>query len=69
MVWITPEAPAPFELAQWVGCGLCLAVGPTYRLTADETASPRGRLAAMAAVADGTVAIDSIFDDVIGFCL
>ncbi|HDL49485.1 MAG TPA: (Fe-S)-binding protein, partial [Actinobacteria bacterium] len=67
--WITPEAPAPFELAQCVGCGLCLAVCPTYRLTADETASPRGRLAAMAAVADGTVAIDSIFDDVIGFCL
>jgi len=69
MVWITPEAPAPLELAQCVGCGLCLAVCPTYRLTADETASPRGRLAAMAAVADGIVGIDDAFDEVIGFCL
>ncbi|NOY57265.1 MAG: (Fe-S)-binding protein [Actinobacteria bacterium] len=69
MVWITPEAPTALDLAQCVGCGLCLAVCPTYRLTADETASPRGRLAAMVAAADGIVAIDGTFDDVIGFCL
>lgn len=69
MAWITPEAPTAVELAQCVACGLCLPVCPTYRLTADETASPRGRLAAMAAVADGTVLIDETFSDVIGFCL
>lgn len=69
MIWTNPEAPTASELSQCVACGLCLPVCPTYRLTFDETASPRGRLAAMAAVADGTLPMDETFDDVIGFCL
>jgi glycolate oxidase iron-sulfur subunit len=69
MGWITPEGPGPIDLSKCVACGLCLAVCPTYQLTGDESASPRGRLSAMAAVADDTLPMDDTFEEVIGFCL
>jgi glycolate oxidase iron-sulfur subunit len=41
------------ELAACVSCGLCLAYCPTYRVTGEESASPRGRIAAMRNVQAG----------------
>ena len=67
--WQTRWAPTPAELAACVECGLCLPHCPTFRLTGDETASPRGRLNAMSLVAAGTLPLDEAFAEVMGFCL
>lgn len=69
MSWVTPYAPTRDELDACITCGLCLPVCPTFRLTGDETASPRGRLAAMAAVGEGLEPIDETFEEIMGFCL
>lgn len=69
MGWVTEYAPRPHELSACVDCGLCLPHCPTYRLTGDETASPRGRIAAMRAVGGGLVEMDQAFEDMMSFCL
>jgi glycolate oxidase iron-sulfur subunit len=69
MPWITEHPPREAELDACVTCGLCLPVCPTYRLTGDETASPRGRLAAIVAVAAGSIDVDERFSEVTSFCL
>lgn len=67
--WRTRWAPTPAELSACVECGLCLPHCPTFRLTGDESASPRGRLNAMSAVARGELPLDEAFADVMQFCL
>ena len=69
MGWVTPDAPTAAELDACVTCGLCLPHCPTFRLTGDEAASPRGRLAAMAAVADGVAEPDGTFEAILDACL
>lgn len=69
MGWVTDHHPTQSELEACVQCGLCLPVCPTFRLTGRETASPRGRLHAMAAVDQGVVEVDRAFDGIIDFCL
>ncbi len=50
----------PDDLVACVSCGLCLPHCPTYRVTQDESASPRGRLAMMR-LADEGMEIDDRF--------
>lgn len=69
MGWVTEHHPDPAGLSACVQCGLCLPVCPTFRLTGRETASPRGRLQAMSAVADGVMVVDSKFEEILDFCL
>src|SRR5690606_27193205 len=69
MAWVTDVHPTRAELSACVQCGLCLPHCPTYRLTGLDTASPRGRLMAMSAVASGELEVDDSFDDIMGFCL
>ena len=69
MAWVTHDPPADVDLDSCVTCGLCLPVCPTFRLTGDETASPRGRLTAISAVARGDIDLDERFNEITGFCL
>jgi glycolate oxidase iron-sulfur subunit len=63
------RAPAVADLDACVACGLCLPHCPTYRLTDEETASPRGRIAAMRAVRDGIAGPDATFAGFMDACL
>ncbi|HEY7659334.1 MAG TPA: (Fe-S)-binding protein [Actinomycetota bacterium] len=68
--WPFPDdAPGPDDLAACVACGLCLPHCPTYRLTGEESASPRGRIAAMRAVQDGRADPDPAFVRFMDVCL
>lgn len=62
-------SPALVDLNACVACGLCLPHCPTYRLSGEESASPRGRIAAMRAVDDGLAAPDRTFTGFMDACL
>jgi glycolate oxidase iron-sulfur subunit len=57
------------ELSACVACGLCLPHCPTFRVTGDETRSPRGRIALMRAVEVGSLAADDGFVDAMDTCV
>ena len=59
----------PEELVTCVACGLCLPHCPTYRVTGDESASPRGRIAAMRAVQSGDVDLRGEFTRYMDECV
>src|SRR5262245_8004497 len=68
--WHSPaDAPTDRDLAACVACGLCLPHCPTYRVTGEESASPRGRIAAMRSVADGLAEPDERFAGFMDLCL
>lgn len=52
-----------------VQCGLCLPHCPTYALSADESESPRGRIAIARALADGRLRADPSTDAALDHCL
>jgi len=57
------------ELSSCVACGLCLAHCPTFRVTGDESASPRGRIASMRAVQWAGAPMDDDFADFMDRCV
>ena len=67
--WPGADHPADTDLDSCVACGLCLPHCPTYRMTGEESASPRGRIASMRAVADGLAEIDETFATFMDLCL
>jgi glycolate oxidase iron-sulfur subunit len=56
-------------LAKCVSCGLCLPHCPTFRVTGEESYSPRGRIDAMRAVEGGALQIDELFVDFMKTCV
>lgn len=64
MVRINQQTPLGLDadlLNACVSCGLCLPHCPTYRVTEEESASPRGRITMMRAVESGSLAVDDEF--------
>jgi glycolate oxidase iron-sulfur subunit len=67
--WPFPDAPTDQDITTCVACGLCLPHCPTWRLTGEEQHSPRGRIAAMRAVAEGRGQVDEAFAEFTDLCL
>jgi glycolate oxidase iron-sulfur subunit len=65
----TPLGLDADELAMCVACGMCLPHCPTFRVTGDELASPRGRIALMRRVESGEGRIDEGFLSAIDSCV
>jgi glycolate oxidase iron-sulfur subunit len=67
--WKGRDFPADEDLNTCVACGLCLPHCPTYRLTGEEPASPRGRIAAMRLIGEGRAGVDPTFARFMDLCL
>jgi glycolate oxidase iron-sulfur subunit len=71
----TITAPAREALLRYeksldcVHCGLCLSVCPTYKETANEAASPRGRIYLMRGLAEGQLSPTDGFAQQMDLCL
>ena len=57
------------DLNTCVQCGLCLPHCPTYRVTGDETQSPRGRIKLMREVQDNNVPVTAEVLDAFASCV
>ena len=69
---VVPARPldlADDDLAACVACGLCLPHCPTFRVSGDETRSPRGRIAAMRAVQWQGAPLDGAFARIMDECV
>ena len=65
-----PDIPDETLLRACVHCGMCLSSCPTYRITGQESSSPRGRLWLMSAVAEGRMdVLDPLFEEQMYQCL
>lgn len=67
--WRLADFPSNEDISSCVACGLCLPHCPTYRLTGEESASPRGRIAAMRAVSEGRAEVNDTFASFMDLCL
>jgi glycolate oxidase iron-sulfur subunit len=57
------------ELSSCVQCGLCLPHCPTFRVTGEESASPRGRISLMREVQQHGAAVDDAFVSYMDACV
>ena len=64
-----PELPDYEFLRHCVRCARCLPVCPTYQETMLEVQSPRGRLALIKAVEEGSLPVDGSVEDHLYHCL
>jgi glycolate oxidase iron-sulfur subunit len=55
-------------LSRCISCGFCLPVCPTYKLTGNETSSPRGRITLMRGIQSGGLTLAETYDES-AFCL
>jgi len=65
----TPLNLDAHDLASCVACGLCLPHCPTFRVTGEESLSPRGRIDAMRAVEQGVAPVDDQFVEFMETCV
>ncbi len=65
----TAAGPIFDDIRRCVACGICLTACPTYQVTLEEWQSPRGRIAAMRAVAEGLAPLNHRFAAFMYDCL